>query len=286
MKKKIAFLTVLIILLNMFAPYSVLFTNTVYAATGEIEENPVVFSNLGIVNKGTNRILKVQVAIASEEVINGLDLKFKINTNSITPCNKNTGSAIANIALSSTVSDYYLGTFQTKTYSGGEYRLKTTEPAGGTDIVGNGYIPGAMGDPDFDDAGAGYPAYYPMITLFFKVLDDSLTADNIALDDLFTLVPVTGSLPTGMKISYNNASGIAVSKDISTIGGNGFAEAEKTVTGMVIKTDPTNLSYTHGDTIDLTGGLITVTYDDGTEEDIPMTDPAVQYQIHHQDLQM
>ena len=115
MKKKIALLTVLMILLNMFAPYSVLFTNTVYAATGTIEENPVVFTNLGIVNKGTNRMLKVQVAIASEEVINGLDLKFKIDTNSITPCNKNTGSAIANIALSSTVSDYFLGTYQTKT---------------------------------------------------------------------------------------------------------------------------------------------------------------------------
>ena len=100
MKRKIAFITLLAILINIFAPYSALFSNNVYAATGQIEESPVIFNNLGITTKGTNRILKVQVAIVSEEIINGLDLKFKVDTNLITPCNKNTGSAISNIALS------------------------------------------------------------------------------------------------------------------------------------------------------------------------------------------
>ena len=276
-KKRIALLTVLIMIFNMFSPYSILFNNTVEAATGEIEEKPVIINNLGITQKGANRILKVQVAIASEEIINGLDFKFSIDKTKITPCNKNTGAANTSISLVFSQNGYYGGTIQTKTYtaSTGTFRFTMTEPAGGTDIVGNGYVPGEMGDPDFDDVGAGYPGYYPILNLYFKVLDDSLTADNIPLS-LFTLEPQTGSVPTGIKIAYKNAAGLNVSKDISELGGKGFKEEEKEIKSISVKTPPTNTTYEHGNSISLAGGEVTITYSDDSTEDISMTDPNVQ----------
>ena len=48
-------------------------------------------------------------------------------------------------------------------------------------------------------------------------MDSSITADNLSMD-LFTLEPVTGSLPTGIKINYVNSSGYAESKDITALG--------------------------------------------------------------------
>ena len=49
-KRKVALLTVIIILLNLFSPYIPIFNNTVFAATGVLEENPLILNNLGITN--------------------------------------------------------------------------------------------------------------------------------------------------------------------------------------------------------------------------------------------
>jgi len=46
----------------------------------------------------------------------------------------------------------------------------------------------------------------------------------------------------------------------------------KTVTDISIKTQPAKLTYTHGDTLDLTGLVITLTHDDTTTEDIIAAD--------------
>jgi len=47
------------------------------------------------------------------------------------------------------------------------------------------------------------------------------------------------------------------------------ATDEKTVTGMAIKMQPAKLDdYTHGETLDLTGLVVTLTYDDTTKEDV------------------
>ena len=42
----------------------------------------------------------------------------------------------------------------------------------------------------------------------------------------------------------------------------------KTVTAIKIKSQPTKLTYTHGDTLDLTGLAVTLTHDDNTTEDV------------------
>ena len=282
-KRKLALLTVLIIIMNLFAPYSILFNNTVQAASQVIEDKPIVLSNLGITQKGANRVLAVQVALSSETIIKGMDLQFKADSTKLTPCNKNTGAAATGITMISTQSGYCMSTFQKKTYTKttNAFRITTTEPTGGTDFVENGYVPGTMGDnfgdPELDELGKGLPTYYPLITLYFKVLDDSLTNDNITLD-LFTLIPVTGSLPTGGSVSYVSSVGGNTIKNITEFHGQGFAEAEKAVTGITVKTPPTKTNYEHGDTVNLTGGEITITYDDGTTEDISMKDPNVSIQ--------
>jgi len=43
---------------------------------------------------------------------------------------------------------------------------------------------------------------------------------------------------------------------------------EKAVSGIAIKTQPTKLTYTHGDALDLTGLAVTLTHDDTTTEDV------------------
>lgn len=54
-----------------------------------------------------------------------------------------------------------------------------------------------------------------------------------------------------------------------------IAEDEPTVKSISVKTNPTKTTYTHGDSIDLTGGVITVTYEDDTTKEVDMTDPKV-----------
>ena len=274
-KRIIAFLVLMAMLLNMFSPYTILFNNVANAATGVLEEYPLILNNLGITKKGSNRILTVELALVSEAVINGFDFQFKVDTTKLQPCNKNTGSAATGVGLITAQSDYYMGTLQIKTYdkNTGTFHFTGLEPAGGTDIVDNGYVPGQMGDDAIDVNGAGYNAYYPVLKMTFKVLDPDITADQLS-KDLFTQVSSGVGLPTGLKINYNNASGIRVSKDLQ-FGTKGFAAAEKTVTGISVKQNPNKMNYEHGDSIDLTGGIIEVTYDDGSKEDVDMTDSKV-----------
>ena len=274
-KRIIAFLVLMAMLLNMFSPYTILFNNVANAATGVLEEYPLILNNLGITKKGSNRILTVELALVSEAVINGFDFQFKVDTTKLQPCNKNTGSAATGVGLITAQSDYYMGTLQIKTYdkNTGTFHFTGLEPAGGTDIVDNGYVPGQMGDDAIDVNGAGYNAYYPVLKMTFKVLDPNITADQLS-KDLFTQVSSGVGLPTGLKINYNNASGIRVSKDLQ-FGTKAFAAAEKTVTGISVKQNPNKMNYEHGDSIDLTGGVIEVTYDDGSKEDVDMTDSKV-----------
>ncbi len=280
LRKRIALITVLIIILNLFSPYSVLFKNTVSAVSNTVEENPVIINNLGIKKKGANRILTVQIAIASETLAKSMDLNFKItDTSKFTPCHKTTGAANTTFNFITAFSDYFLGssTPGVSGYKNGEYRIQTTEPKGGTDIVGNGYTP--SGFESFEDAemaeiASGYAGYYPVVNLYFKVLDDTIIEAEDVPQDLLTLVPITGSVPTGGLYIYI-ADNVDIQKNFSTFGTKGFKEAEKNVQSIAVKTNPTNTTYEPGDTVNLTGGEITVTYDDGTSEDISMTTPGI-----------
>ena len=273
-EKKIALITLLVMILNMFSPYSILFNNISKAATGVLGDNPIIINNLGVTQKGSNKILTVEIAAVTEAVLNGFDFQFKIDKSKITPCNKNTGASTTSLGMIMAQSDYFLGTLQVKNYdkNSNTFHFLATEPSGGTDIADNGYIPGQVGDDAIDVNGKDFSVYYPILKLSFK-LDSSVDEANLP-SDLFSLVPSGVGLPTGLKVNYTNESGVKISKDL-TLATHGFTQAEKQITSISVKTNPTKTAYDHGDTIDLTGGVIQVTYDDHTTEDINMTDPAV-----------
>jgi len=48
------------------------------------------------------------------------------------------------------------------------------------------------------------------------------------------------------------------------------ATLDKTVSAIMIKTQPANLTYTHGDTLNLSGLAVTLIFDDGTDEDFEL----------------
>lgn len=54
-----------------------------------------------------------------------------------------------------------------------------------------------------------------------------------------------------------------------------FTDEERTITGISVSSKPIKTTYTEGESLDLTGGKITVTYDDGETEDVPMTSSEV-----------
>ena len=273
-EKKVALITLLVMILNMFSPYSILFNNISNAATGVLGDDPIILNNLGVTTKGSNKILTVEIAAVTEAVLNGFDFQFKIDTSKITPCNKNTGGATTSLGMIMSQSDYFLGTLQVKNYdrNTNQFHFLATEPSGGTDIADNGYIPGQVGDDAIDVNGQGYSVYYPILKLSFKL--DSSVDENSLPSDLFTLVPSGAGLPTGLKVNYTNESGIRISKDLP-LATKGFTNAEKQIASISVKTNPTTTAYEHGDTIDLTGGVIQVTYDDNSTEYVDMIDPSV-----------
>ena len=250
-KKKIALLTVIIILLNFIVP-NFLFNNIVKAATGTLEEKPFVAKNMG----ESGGVLTVQIGVNSEEILTGFDLQFKVNNTVGTPCQASgaAGTTFAKVMKKATDFDEIELTQQKATYTAStqQFRITCTYVAGGVEQEG----------------------YQELYNLYIK-LNSGVDASTLALDDVIELVPVTGSLPTGLKVAYKNATGGAASRDIAELAGDGFVEATKTVTSIAVKTPPTNTTYDHGDTVNLAGGVITVTYDDSSTEDVSMTDSKV-----------
>jgi len=185
LRKRIALTTVLILIINLFAPYSILFNtgNTVSAATiSTPEEKPIVLSNLGINSK---KVLTVQIALVTQTLIKGWDIQLRVDTTRITPC-RSTGAANTNFKFITGETGYYLGSIATNSkYADGVFRIIATEPTGGLDLEEEGYVPGTMadneniGDPQLDELGEGYPIYYPALNLYFKVLDDSITEELV-----------------------------------------------------------------------------------------------------------
>jgi len=58
------------------------------------------------------------------------------------------------------------------------------------------------------------------------------------------------------------------------------ATLDKIVSGISIKTQPVNLTYTHGDTFDPVGLAVRLTYDDGTHDDFELDEFGTTISIH------
>ena len=109
-----------------------------------------------------------------------------------------------------------------------------------------------------------------VIADMYFLLEDGYDLTNIPST---VLVPQAGNgLETGISLVYDT---YYLLTNVGYYGTEGTAQAEKEVDTISVKNNPTKTNYEHGDTIDLTGGIITVNYTDGTFEDINMTDPKV-----------
>ena len=109
-----------------------------------------------------------------------------------------------------------------------------------------------------------------VIADMYFLLEDGYDLTNIPST---VLVPQAGNgLETGIALVYDT---YYLLTNVGYYGTDGTAQAEKEVDTISVKNNPTKTTYEHGDTIDLTGGVITVNYTDGTSEDIDMTDPKV-----------
>jgi len=79
----------------------------------------------------------------------------------------------------------------------------------------------------------------------------------------YTFAGLSSSTVNGQSAAVSNNTGSAV-----TLSRTFPATNTKTVTNIAIKTQPTNLNYTHGGTLDLAGLVVTLTHDDTTTEDV------------------
>ena len=109
-----------------------------------------------------------------------------------------------------------------------------------------------------------------VIADMYFLLEDGYDLTNIPST---VLVPQAGNgLETGIALIYDT---YYLLTNVGYYGTEGTAQAEKEVDTISVKNNPTKTNYEHGETIDLTGGVITVNYTDSTSEDIDMTDPKV-----------
>jgi len=108
------------------------------------------------------------------------------------------------------------------------------------------------------DAVSWLPNNNPFLGNTIYTASVTLTANNG-----YTFADLSSTTINGQSAAVSNNTGSAV-----TLSYTFPATNEKTVTGIVIKTQPTKLTYTHGNTLDLTGLVVTLTHDDNTMEDI------------------
>ena len=87
-EKKIALITLLVMILNMFSPYSILFNNISKAATGVLGENPIIINNLGVTKKRIKQNPNSRNRCSNRSNPKWIRLQFKIDKSKITPCNK------------------------------------------------------------------------------------------------------------------------------------------------------------------------------------------------------
>lgn len=266
-KMKIVAIIVLITLLfQIFSPFTCIMNKSYAAVT--VPKPAVVLrrnSDIQTTASGT-KYFTVQFAFVGNYIPYSFDFKFKYDKDKIAPANKSNpdnDAALITLMMQQDGMDYG---FTTQTGTTTTY-LNKTEGSLRMIALGGSISPTDLGGMH------GYDGYMPIYTLTFKFLDKTATTDSITTD-LFELMPVTTVLPTGMKVIYLDG-GNKNFTDPSYLKFDNFKEAAKKVKSIAIKNNPTKTTYNHGDTINLAGGNLEVTYTDNTKGTVSMTDPAV-----------
>ncbi len=291
-KSAISLLTITILLLNMFLPNTILFNNNSYAVKGTVStsDRPIVIHNLGSeeLEDGSKKVT-MQFAIVSNINNTGMDLSFKVDLDKIAPLNDSDeeDDVADNIIIPTTLMNTGKTTLQSKEYAEeygekniGTFRIIASQPTGGTDYETLKkskkfvFVPGQSGEAQINEM-TKYPVYYPFITISFVIKDNTLDPDNLP-SNVISIEPVGISNTTGIKYAFTNEEGTRLSAQIDNFAYEGFADevVQRTITDITVTKTPANPTE-HGNSIDLTGGEFHVTYNDGFEEDISMTDSSV-----------
>ncbi len=118
-------------------------------------------------------------------------------------------------------------------------------------------------------------------TIFFKVKNQDLTISQVSADDFIINKSKEDTDFTSIALREEDASLSSAGDGIiyADLDTKYFATKEfkgASVQSIAVKTNPTvGKKYTQGDTIDLEGGELTVTYTDGSTKDISMKDEGV-----------
>lgn len=262
----IATMVLITLVVQLFSPFTCIMNQSYAAVT--VPKPAVVWrrnSDIQTTASGT-KYFTVQFAFVGNYVPYSFDFKFKYDKSKIAPANKtnpDNDAALITLMMNQDGIDYG---FTTQTGTTTTY-LNKTEGSLRMIALGGSISPTDLGPMH------GYDGYMPIYTFTFKFLDNTATTDSITTD-LFELMPVTMVLPTGMKVVYLDG-GNQNFTDPSYLKFDNFKEAAKKVKSIAIKNNPTKTTYDHGDTINLTGGNLEVTYTDDTKGTVPMTDAAV-----------
>lgn len=283
-KKRIcALLTVLVLFLNMFSPYGVLM-NKSYAGSPADDEPYFVmkihsiddintvdeddwsddtweyywdysYSKVDTPEESTNHFITMDLIIRGGTNVNTGSISFSFDSTKIIPAySYNAGSSRnPNWQIETSIDD--ITDFATINWP--TQMLKTYDESSSTIRV--------------DGSSSTYlPDGYVAVTMTF-LLADGVTINDLT-KDMITLVPATG-VSKGLEIDYfpDKINLLYVEgKDYLLF--EGFAQGAKSVDSIAFKSEPSKNKYYNTETLDFTGAIITVTYDDGLAEDVTVAD--------------
>ena len=260
--KILSTILIVILLFNVFSPC---LSFAAYKQDGQDKYNVLRVSNITKSSSG-NYVFYVEYAAIADTYIGSFDMSLSYDTSKFATARKDTGAANTSVArVTDTNSDCF--TFQTKTASNGSIRMLGTT----TDW---------WCATDDGDSSTSFGSELSIFKVYFYLLDPSqwkLDGSKEITSDMISLKS-TASSQTGYKqriaqdVDGTSPTYITDTKYLAT---EGFAEKEKTVSSISVKTNPSKTTYEHDDTINLAGGVLKVTYDDNSTEDISMTDSNV-----------
>ncbi|MCI9177409.1 MAG: hypothetical protein HFJ28_02275, partial [Clostridia bacterium] len=264
-QRKIAILLIIAILLQLFSPYTQLVGTVKAAITGNTAPD---FKYLVMnVDKSEDAYLDYEdfgIAHITLELrgnlnFSGFDVAFSYDKNVLKPTYNAGSSRRPDYVEATNMSDWDVTTnnfgsdiSENNTWlfaDQGKFRVEgTTATDKNPSVIGQSVV----------------------IAELYFLLEDGYTLDNIP-STTFAMQP-GGGLETGIKLVFDTYDWVT---DPKYYGTDGMVEAEKEISSITVKTNPTKTSYEHGEAINLAGGVITVTYSDNSEEDIDMLDPKV-----------
>ena len=272
-KKQITAISTLVIMITqMFSPYTVLLSTVKAAVNPTTDQLIVLRATKPTTSSSGKKIVEVTYAITAENIVS-FDFNIGYDSTKIAPAARGTGAACTNTSIVPTNkktacgywhdANVYLPAYTyTVNYTTSTIRLAGQSSSGSAiNLLDEEYDKATLGDEAY-----GYDYYLPIITLYFYLVDESITEIT---QDMLYWKPVSGStaMPTGFKYIYNNGTTNQTCLTTDSVGYEGFATAQKQVDSLELTASPTDVTYKNGEKLDLTGGTITIHYNDGTKDE-------------------